>query len=146
MDMTDPRLAIEVSALAPFFPKFRWYQHDGAVFTEGPIHTNSGRLYGLRVVLERGYPNTIPTAIVTYPKPLLDHHGEPLAMRGESSHMHILRPQDGMVTICHYPAWTWTPQRTVYQVVVKARIWFEAYELHLARGEWIDSWLGHAPA
>ena len=44
------------------------------------------------------------------------------------------------------PAWTWTPQRTVYQVVVKARIWFEAYELHLARGAWIDSWLGHAPA
>ena len=42
--------------------------------------------------------------------------------------------------------WTWTPQRTVYQVVVKARIWFEAYELHLARGAWIDSWLGHAPA
>jgi len=141
----DRRVAFEVQTLAQYFPRFAWYQWRGSLFTEGPLTTNHGSTFGIRVVLPVDFPNAMPEALITHPKPLFDAYGEELASLRESAAMHLLTPHDGMPSICHYPAWTWGPHRTVYQVLVKARLWLEAYEHHLRHGTPLDAWLRHAP-
>jgi len=142
----DARVAFEAQILASYFPFFEWYEWDGELFAEGPMRTNDGAVFGVRVVLPDDYPSGIPQVLVTHPKPLRDAYGEKLTDLGDCASMHVLRPIDGLPVICHYPAWTWGPHRTVYQVVVKARLWLEAYQQHLRHGRPIDTWLGHAPA
>lgn len=137
------RLAFEMRELAKFFPELRWYKHRGAIFTEGPLRTNGGTPYAVRVVLPDDFPSGIPTLLLTHPKGLRNAHGDLLTDVGVSGPMHLLRPVDGLPRLCHHRPDEWTPTRTVYQVVVKARLWLEAYELHLAHGSAIDRWLPH---
>jgi hypothetical protein len=73
----------------------------------------------------------------------------PLRARGydllaASAVMHTLSPvysHPQYVRICHYR--DWDPNKTLYLVLMKARLWVEAYEAHLRHGNPIDNYLGH---
>ncbi|MBM4360050.1 MAG: hypothetical protein FJ096_18245, partial [Deltaproteobacteria bacterium] len=69
--------------------------------------------------------------------------GRSLAKIGVSPEMHLLGTENGLPKLCHYRSDAWTSRRTVYQVVVKARLWFEAFEFHRQTGKPLDYWLGH---
>ena len=137
------RLDTEAALLSRFFPSMRWYNDQGQVFVEGPVHTNAGNEYDLRVVLPGDYPCSLPMLLVTYPAPLLDCEGYHLGERGPSGTMHVLGAPDGFLSVCHYDPAAWHPNHTLYRVLVKGRVWLEAYETHLATGDNIDVYLTH---
>lgn len=140
----DARISLEMRTLVPYFPEFRWYRWEGSTFTEGPLRTNRGVEYAIRVTLPADFPSHIPCAQITTPRPLRDFSGRHLTNLGSSTSMHLLEPHDDLPVICHHRPATWGPHLTVYQVVMKARLWLEAYQMHLATGRPIDTWLGHA--
>ena len=63
---------------------------------------------------------------------------------GNSAEMHLLDPDEhGHPQICHYRDDVWTPNVTLYKVVMKGRFWLEAYEAHMRTGKAIDTYLPH---
>lgn len=137
----DPRLLLELQVLEATFGRCHAFRRDGAVSLEVGLTTNSKHRYATRLVLPNDYPNSMPTALITYPQRLLDRHGRDLALLTPSHAMHTLGSHDGLVSICHYHPSRWTPANTLYKVVIKVRCWLEAYELHRATGHVIDHYL-----
>ena len=135
------RLQQEMAILDRYFPGFALYASRGELFAEGPVRTNSGTVYAARVVLPDDYPNSIPMLLVTHPRPLLDWHGRDLGTYGLNHLMHLLCPAEGCPAICHCRPDLWGPTRSLYLVVMKARIWLAAYEMHLRTGKTIDHFL-----
>ena len=108
-----------------------------------PLQTTRRNRYVLWIPLG-AFPNEPPEMYVVEPAPLRDYQGEKLSNRGSSMEMHLLAPDAyGHPQICHHNDCGWTPNITLYKVVMKGRIWLEAYELHRARGKPIDRYLPH---
>ncbi|ASC71410.1 hypothetical protein XM38_023620 [Halomicronema hongdechloris C2206] len=137
------RLLIEKEILKKYFPAFKWVNPTDSSNTriEGNVCTNSMKLYTLRVYIPSDFPNSRPDMVVTLPYPLEGCSGNDLKDYGASSSMHTLDPRDGYVQICHYK--DWTDNLTVYLVVLKGRIWLEAYEAHKRTGQPLDHFLPH---
>ena len=88
------------------------------------------------------FPNEPPKMYVVEPAPLRDHRGKKLSKLGSSSSMHLLTPDaHGHPQICHYRDDAWTPNVTLFKVVLKGLLWLEAYDLHKAKGKAIDQYL-----
>lgn len=107
--------------------------------TRGPSHgvigklkTNEGNEYVVFVPVS-GYPDGPPRAFIVSPE-LRGRGGRQLP---ELSHDFHTRERDehGHVQVCHYADSVWTPAVTLYRVVLKVRIWLEAYERYLATGK-----------
>ena len=93
----------------------------------------------------RGFVGQIPGLTwVSFGRPLLDADGVTLFSRGVSEQMHILGGNDSMgVKVCHHGEHRWTTAITLHHVLLKIRIWLEAYEGHLESGHPLDHWLKH---
>lgn len=139
------RLGAEKGFIDRYFPGFGWYRHRGESFVEGPLATNSGFQYALRVVIPKDYPSSPPLAYITSPE-LLDSRGRKLSKRSTSPTMHLLDPRGSWVCICHHHPSRWNAKTTIYKVILKARVWLEAYEAHLRTGMNIDEYLTHQEA
>jgi hypothetical protein len=140
----DRRLAVEGAVLAKYWPTVRLQDcpdgpNPGAV---GTLRTQNGNVYTVFLDLKR-FPDVPPPAWVVAPK-LLDADGDDLCDWGVSEPMHILggSAKKG-VQICHHGEHHWTTSLTLHHVLLKVRIWLEAYEGHLAHGLPIDHWLKH---
>jgi len=143
-DAQRKRLAEERAILQRFFPNFRWIDPWGETKLEGPMQTNNGHTYTVRVYIPADYPNSIPTVVILSPT-MLDFKGRDLRAQGMSTLMHTLENTDGYLTICHYRSEKWQPQLTLYKVLIKVRLWLEAYEGHKATGRMMDDYLKHQP-
>lgn len=141
------RLVVEDQILRSYFPNFR--VQFPAVGVSGGAYgyflSNSGKKYTLWIPLEN-FPQAPPSCYVLEPT-LLTYWGTLFTDYQVSARMHTLSPArigDKLcVKICHYHDVVWTPEVTLYKVVMKARIWIEAYEKHVANGVEIDTLLGH---
>ena len=139
-----PRLAVEGQILKRYWTTFRLQDcpdgpNPGAV---GTMRTQNGNTYTVFLDLAR-FPEIPPPAWIVTPK-LLDNKGDPLISRGVSEVMHILGGNDKKgVRVCHHGEHVWTPTLTLHHVLMKVRIWLEAYEGHLETGHHIDRWLKH---
>jgi hypothetical protein len=72
---------------------------------------------------------------ITEPLPLLMADGTPVSRLGVSHQMHTLEPSsNGMVQICHWRDSRWHSSILLQKVFLKALIWIEAYEQHIATG------------
>jgi hypothetical protein len=100
--------------------------------------TNSGQVYTIKIDLS-DFPNSIPDAFITNPKPLRTCTGE--VMLGASHTMHTLVGVDGCTKVCHYGPQHWSSNVSLYKVVIKIRVWLEAYETHLKTGEPLSNYL-----
>lgn len=101
----------------------------------GPATTSSGRSYQLFCVIPPGYPTERPSLYITDPKPLPNYHGAAISGLGVSHAMHTLEPHAaGWVQICHWRSNRWHAGIVLQKVFLKAMIWLEAYEQHLATG------------
>ena len=138
------RLDNETQALHRFFPQFRIQDPHGArKGVVGRMKTNSGKEYVIWLALG-AFPNEAPSMFVVSPKPLRMKDGRPLSVLGPSAPMHVLRPDEhGHPQICHYNDVFWHPMVSLYKILMKARLWLEAYEQHLRHGEPIDKYLSH---
>ncbi|WP_157517554.1 hypothetical protein [Micromonospora rifamycinica] len=137
------RLAQERLILGHYFPTLTWFNPTDpqSTFVEGPVNTNSGRYYSLRIHVPAAFPNRCPDMVVTAPHPLTDHHGRRITEASAS--MHTLGLRDDRTRICHFKENLWVPNNTLYLVALKGRIWLEAYEGHLRTGRPLDSFLPH---
>ena len=139
------RLAWEGQKLKANFPGFEIQFPDCPERARaiGPLHTNCGNRYVLRIPLG-AFPYAPPEMYVVEPKPLRNRRGKKLSQIGSSGEMHLLAADEhGHPQICHYQDSVWTPNVTLYKVVLKGRLWLEAYELHKAKGHPIDRYLPH---
>lgn len=139
------RLQFERTVLSRYFPAFNWEnpRSPGLASISGTIHANSGRRYDLHLKIPIDIPNSVPGLFVRSPHPLYDHWGKSLVEYGVSRSMHLLGPEHGYIKICHYHPSHWRPELTFYKVLVKGRIWIEAYEGHRTTGKPIDYYLKH---
>lgn len=139
----DPRIRLEHSVLGRYFGTVYWFAWEGSLCAELGLRTNSGIQYAIRLVLHDGYPDELPSALITHPTPLRDRRGRLLSRLGPDATMHILDEEGGFPSICHYHPARWGADMTLYKVAMKARVWLEAYESYLRTGNPIDSYLHH---
>ncbi len=137
------RLRIERATLARYFPGFEWKEASEITYIDGWMKTDAEKYYLVRLIVPQDIPNSVPDALIMYPVPLLDHAGHSLVDYGASARMHLLDPIQGYVRVCHYRSNNWTPQVTLYKVLIKVRLWLEAYEGHLQTGDPIEHYLKH---
>jgi len=139
--MTPERLQLEILLLEKYFPKrFRFvnlYLPDE--YLDVGWKTQNGTVYRLNIRLNADYPNSLPRVYVVYPLPLLKKNGAVLS--GASHEMHTLSNDGEMIQICHFKTEKWNPNQSLYKIILKARIWLECYERHLATGETVDSFI-----
>jgi len=105
------------------------------------MRTNSGKAYTLKIEIPSDYPSSLPAVYITNPKPIKTKIGG--SMLEASSDMHTLSGKDGCVRICHLSPYSWSPRKSLAQVVMKCRVWIEVYESHLITGELIGNILKH---
>jgi hypothetical protein len=122
------RLAAEKSVLDHSFPGcVKWIDPIGDTKVEVALKTNNDNEYTLKIYIGRDFPNSIPEmVVVSSPKPMPDWEC--------SSTTHTLWKRDGYLQICHYHSSQWTDRSSLYEVVMKGRVWLEAYEGHLRTG------------
>ncbi len=138
------RLDAEIEALKEYFPKFKiqdpYGENSGVI---GKLTSNSGREYVLWLALG-AFPNQAPKLYVISPKPLLGYNGQPMASIGSSIAMHMWDPDEhGHPQICHYNGQFWSPNVSLYKILLKGTFWIAAYEQHLKHGKPIDVYLSH---
>ena len=142
-DHQRQRLTAERKILQRYFPAARWLDpHDAAnTRVEIDMPTNARNRYRLHLLVPSDYPSSQPDLLVVHPSPLRARGYDLLDISGG---MHTLSPlysHPQCVRICHYRGWD--PNKTLYLVLMKARLWLEAYEAHLRHGNPIDAYLGH---
>ena len=136
------RLATERRLLEHFFPGcVTWIDPTGDTKVEVALATNNNKNYRLRIYLKNegssssDFPNSVPEMVVS---------DSPRSMPkwGSDGETHTVGHRDGFSKICHYRSSCWTDRSTLYEVVMKGRIWIEAYEGHLTTGEKMNYFLG----
>jgi len=139
--MTDERLKKEYAILQEIFNdkqfKFLDFNTPRPNLTVA-LQTNSGKVYTIKIDLF-DFPNNVPDAFITNPRPLTTCTGEPMPVKSHS--MHTLAGIDGCTQVCHYGPREWHPNVSLYKIIVKIRVWLEAYETHLKTGEPLSKWL-----
>jgi ubiquitin-protein ligase len=139
--MNPIRLQHETAILNRYFPnRFRIEQvgRSKGLLDVG-VKTQSGKVYRLNIRFKSDYPNSLPEVYIVYPLPMLTFLGLPLD--GPSHHMHTLQNDGPNIQLCHFKPENWNPNQSLYKVILKARIWLEAYEGHLRTGRPIDDFL-----
>jgi len=89
---------------------------------------NAGdKWYQLEIRIPADYPNVKPIMLLSFPK----MEAESIFLKaGHASH--TLSSIDDYPQICHQE--NWTADTTLYNVLLKGRIWVEAYENYLVTG------------
>jgi len=129
------RKTVEKKLVEKFFPEFALFGLTEDPYFEGRMSSNSGRVrFLVRVVLVSGFPEVMPELYVWDPLFLRTWDGSSLNAEGISHYFHTLdNGPGGRVQICH--TLDWDPSITCVQVILKARLWIEAYDAHLTTGK-----------
>ena len=124
------RLAAEKSVLEHYFSGcVKWIDPASDTKVEVTLKTNNDNRYTLRIYIG-DFPSSIPDmVVVSSPKPM------PGAWKSGSADNHTLSQRDGYLRICHYHSSQWNDRSSLYEVVMKGRVWLEAYEGHLRTGQ-----------
>jgi len=139
--MTPQRLQFETSILERYFPKKYKFENlylPNELIDVG-VKTQSGKVYRLNIRLKPDYPNSLPEVYVVFPLPLRKFDGSEID--GASHEMHTLSNDGDKIQICHFKRENWNPNKSLYLIIMKIKIWFEAYEGHLRTGKPIDDYL-----
>jgi hypothetical protein len=129
------RLAIEHQILQrEGFSQFSvWHDPKADSYhASGYATSSSGRRYFLYSQIPSGYPTQRPPLYITEPCPLYAADGKTIASLGISHSMHTLSPLGVWVQICHWRDNRWHSGIVLQKVFLKALLWIEAYEQHLA--------------
>ena len=142
------RLSVEKDLLDSKLNGVTWLDPTvaGKTRVEWQMRTNNKQNFTLRVYLSDRFPNECPKLVVSsspYGSPLKKMgKGGPL-MNGTSLNDHTHQAYDGCTQICHFIPSKWSNVNTLYQVLMKGRIWLEAYELRRISGGNLDQYVAH---
>lgn len=131
------RLVFEEQLLKQNHPncEFTWGENDAFVKI---WHNVCGAYYLLRIYVPGTYPDQKPKVFVEYPFPLMTYAGmKKISDYAPSHNYHILSSSTkGEVQICHFAEDAWDATKTIHLVVLKAKLWLQAYgEHHLKTGQ-----------
>lgn len=138
------RLGLEKDILDSKLQNVTWINPTsvGNTRVEWRVNTNNGNGYTLRVYVAASFPNECPKLVVSSPSsPLRKRDGS--LLDSTSGKDHVYGSIDGLTQICHFNTNKWTSENTIYQVLMKGRIWLEAYEIHRRTGEYLEKYLAH---
>jgi hypothetical protein len=138
--MTQQRLTHEALTLEKYFSgryKFINYDRDDYHLDVGVFSTTGNKVYRLKIKLN-GFPFNCPEVLITHPTPLRDRNGS--SLQRVCHEFHTLGGEGDFVKLCHYSK-EWTSNISLFYVILKAKIWIEAYEGHLATGNSIDHYV-----
>ena len=107
---------------------------DDTYYASGTATSNSGRRYRFYMPIPSGYPMQRPPLYITEPVPLYTADGKTIVSLGVSHAMHTLTPWGDWVQVCHWRDNRWHSGIVLQKVFLKAHLWIEAYEQHLATG------------
>lgn len=144
--LLQKRLDIEEKLLQKAFgDSFRVQDRDRATArgVVGWLRSNAANRYVLWLELQ-GFPDGPPSVFVVDP-PLVTCTGRPLPELSHRWHTRE-RNEHGHTQICHYIDKVWRREITLYKVVLKVRLWLEAYEAHLRTGKPISDYLSQMEA
>lgn len=141
--MQAQRLHFETTILERYFPRRYKFEnlHSSDGYLDVGMKTQSGKVYRLNIKLNPDYPNSLPKVYVVHPLPLRNHSGS--IIEGASHDMHTLSNDGEKIQLCHFKSENWNPNQSLYKIILKARIWLEAYEGHLRTGKPIDFYLNN---
>ena len=114
----------------------------GNTRVEWRVNTNNGNSYTLRVYVPANFPNECPQLVVSSPSSVL-RKKDGSRLDSTSGSDHVYGSIDGLTQICHFDTSKWSSENTIYQVLIKGRIWLEAYEIHRRTGEYLEKYLAH---
>lgn len=137
------RLAAEKKLLEKNFPDFKFFNPTSSTdcYIYGPITSSQNNEYYIKICIP-DFPNRCPKAFLCSPKRISDFKGNPLVNSGVSHKMHTLSPSsDGLIQLCLYREERWTASCSLLKLLIKAGLWFEAYEAHLKTGKDIDDFV-----
>ena len=137
------RLNKETEVLRQYFTDFKIKYLDLQICFEGWMTTNLNNKYFLRLYVPHDMPNSVPEVVILYPENLIDYNGKRVVDLHQNQSMHLLFPKSGYPNICTYKPTHWHPGITFYNVLVKARIWLEAFDGHRITGKPLDHYLKH---
>ena len=109
-------------------------------YLTGYIKTSCDKYYNIKIEIPN-FPYECPSTYVTYPCPLNDFWGKSLVKLGTSGTMHTLVPKENCVQLCLYRKSNWDSSVTLLKLIIKAHLWFEAYEKHLITARPIDEFV-----
>ena len=138
--MNETRKILETAILNRYFDNRFLFTKIGRkeVLLVG-VKSQSGNIYQIKIELSEIYPLEMPNAFVVYPKGLKNFNGKRL--QAFSHEMHTLEVDANKVQVCHFLPGNWNPQKSLYLVVMKVKIWIESYEFNLATGKSINDYL-----
>jgi hypothetical protein len=101
-------------------------------------HSIAGSWFRLRICVADTYPDEKPKVYVQYPVPLLAYwSGKKISDYAPSHNYHVLITSSaGEVQICHFSDADWNAEKSIHLVVLKAKLWLQAYaEHHMRTGQ-----------
>ena len=138
------RLGMEKGILEKKLNNVSWFNATsrGNTRVEWRVNTNNGKGYTLRVYIPKDFPDECPIMVVSSPSsPLKGKDGS--LLNCSSGKQHTLSAHDGLTQICHFNSSKWMSENTLLQILMKGRLWLEAYEIHLETGEDLEKYLPH---
>ena len=119
-------------------PQFQIYKDQpNGYYLLGNQRTSANNSYTLWSPIPAGYPHSRPHLYICTPNPLWGFgRTRTINEYGVSHRMHTLsNGPNGQVQICHWRDERWHSGITFNRVMIKAMLWLEAYEQHLATGQ-----------
>lgn len=101
-------------------------------------HSVAGSWYRLRIYVSEAYPDKKPAVYVEHPVPLRAYWaGRTISEFAPCHNYHVLHTSSrGEVQICHFSDGDWDATKSIHLVVLKAKLWLQAYaEHHLQTGK-----------
>jgi hypothetical protein len=131
------RLKFEQKLLEENHPdcEFNWSDNSGVVKI---WHRVEDSWYKLRIYVPGSYPDEKPRVFVEYPSPLPAYwSGRKISDFAPNHNYHVLTTSsNGEVQICHFSDDVWDASKSIHLVVLKAKLWLQAYtEHHLKTGK-----------
>jgi hypothetical protein len=138
------RLGFENSMLLDNHPHCEVFIGDS--YAEAKLwHLVKDMWYRLRIEISSSYPDEKPKVYVESPVPLRAYlTGKNIRDYAPSHNYHVLSTSSrGEVQICHFSADDWDATKSIHLVVLKAKLWLQAYgEHHLTTGRPICDFFG----
>lgn len=119
-DLNRDRMAVEREKMRRRFPRFA-FLGVGATITavEGPLRTNEGTRYTVRIEVPGSYPYSIPTV-----------RAKTGSIKQSCPHVYA----DG--SLCLMRSAQWSSTYSLAFLVVKTAVWLNKYDRWIATGRW----------
>lgn len=138
--MTENRKQFELAILNQFFKNRYAFMTEGRnEWFEVGLKSNQGNVYKITISIPLNYPYELPETAITFPTELRGFKRSKI--KSFCHEMHTLSCLKSSLGLCLFHPSQWHPNQSIYKVIVKTKLWIEAYENHVKTGQNINTYL-----